>query len=42
MPPSLDTRDMRLAVVGTIVIQVGVALMSRRVLGPMEQIGPTD
>ncbi len=42
MPPSLDTRDMRLAVVGAIVIQVGVALMSRRVLGPMEQIGPAE
>ena len=33
---------MRLAVVGAIVIQVGVALMSRRVLGPMEQIGPAE
>jgi len=31
---------MRLAVVGAIVMQVGVALMSRRVLGPVEQIGP--
>ncbi|MFP6748256.1 MAG: type II CAAX endopeptidase family protein [Alphaproteobacteria bacterium] len=41
MPPSLDTRDMRLAVIGAIVIQVGVALMGRRVLGPMDQIGPT-
>ena len=41
MTPSLDTPVMRLAAIGAIMMQVGVALMGRRVLGPMEQIGPT-
>lgn len=41
MPPSLETRDMRLAVIGAILIQVGIALMSRQLLGPMEDLAPT-
>ena len=41
MPPSLNTQDMRLAVIGAIAIQVGVALMARRIQGPMDQVGPT-
>ena len=34
MLPSLDTRDMRLAVIGAIIIQLAVAGMGRSLLGP--------
>lgn len=42
MPPSLETRDMRLAVAGALVIQLAVAMSAWRLLSSARDIEPTQ
>lgn len=40
MPPSIKTRDMWPAVLGAIIVQLAMALLGRRLLGPGEEQAP--